>query len=1031
MNGLIRFLDSMLTWASTMSREAATSFCELETVDHDGKTLVASDGSLATIIDVQGSSRLVGAREYARTVEKISNQLQSFMKSPGHTLQVYWVRDPDGSPEIVKAALAGARNQANLLKLDFSDILDEQERELSKWICHEAVYFVCWTHPGVLTPAEGKAARATQDRENEALGNLNFSGAQSPRVLLSSLRNRHSAFVSSLLSAMGEVDIVASQMDVHTALRAVRSSVDSTWTPPSWKPTVPGDRIPAKFPIRSTETSAVWWPPLASQVWPRDAKVLEGDDENLVRIGDRVHAPMYVEIPGVRQEPFDVLIERAIKLDRRMPFSVSFVVKGGGLEGLKLKQTIASVFAVFSAFNAQIRDAMEQLKELSVSESIISFQVAFDTWAPVGETNLLRERASRMAQAMIDWGGAEVRQATGDPVEGFTSSALALAATSIAEKAAAPLADVVPMFPLTRPASPWTQGAEIFTSEDGKMMPYQPGSSVQTTWTGIFVGGPGSGKSMQMFKQHRATILAPQGGITKIPQIKIIDIGPSSSGLVSMLKHALPPNEQHYVSHHRLRNTAKYAFNPCDLPMGLEYPLPEQRAFLIDFLTMLATPAETGLAYEGTAELAGLVVDEMYKKNANNERGQPVAYSAGFDLVVDEAIANNGLTLPARPSWYDVRDVLFRAGRVHEAYLAARYAVPTISDAASAARSDAVRSIYDKKLTQGEGSETLPEAFNRMIQASVREYLVLSQPTKFDIGESRVTIFDLDEVAKGGGPAGGKQTAVMYALSLYMLTRSFSMTKDSLDDIPPEYRDYHYATVVSNEKELKTICCDEFHRTPQTFSGMLREQFKVIAREGRKWKVQLMLASQSLGHFDDDLIDLATSIFLMDRPDGALVDQYVKRFGLSETERHALASKVKAPRAGGGTFFVRMKTKEGHFNQLLRNPAGPIELWAGSTTSEDKSIREMVYTKLGPVAGRAALALSYPGGSAQTEAEQRKAKMALRGESLVSGAEDDLFTQMASEVVSRYQKFRADELKGETASHQATLSRDRGSAVAH
>ena len=46
--------------------------------------------------------------------------------------------------------------------------------------------------------------------------------------------------------------------------------------------------------------------------------------------------------------------------------------------------------------------------------------------------------------------------------------------------------------------------------------------------------------------------------------------------------------------------------------------------------------------------------------------------------------------------------------------------------------------------------EPLIQAFSRMISSAVREYPILSDVTKFDIGDARVVSLDLDEVAKVG-----------------------------------------------------------------------------------------------------------------------------------------------------------------------------------------------------------------------------------------------------------------------------------------
>lgn len=1018
MSGFVKFLDTLLTYVSRLTAEPATSFCELETADFDGNTLIGSDGSLVSVLRVAGSARLVGEAEFVNIVERMTSSLNSFMKDTGHTLQIHFTRDPDGANEVVRRALEPARAQARQLSLEFSDLLDEKERELTKYVSHESLFFVLWTHPGVLAPSEAKASRTQQKMEVEDFNSLRLLDTQNPRVMLSALRNRHSSYVQSLISEMRDLNLVTNLLNSHDALYEIRYCIDPEFTPRNWRAILPGDKIPVRFPMRSNDHVSVWWPSIDGQVWPRDAHTL---DNRFVEIGERVHAPMYMSIPPVRIEQFQRLLTRTIGLDARMPWSISFVIHGNGLKKTALKATMASVFAVANSDNPFIRDAVRSLQEFSKNEAVVGIQVAFNTWAPIKKVDLLRQRASRMAQAVIDWGSAEVREVTGDPVEGYTSTAMGLTYKSVASEAAAPLSDVVTMLPLTRPASPWASGAELFTSPDGKLMPFQPGSSIQTTWISLFFGGPGSGKSMQMIKQHFATCLQPAPGQKLLPPIAIIDIGPSSSGLVSLLKNALPSDMQHYVNHYRLRNTVDYACNPFDLQLGCEYPLPEERAFLVDFMTMLATPPETSKPYEGTAELSGMIIDEMYKTLTNSDRGNPHRYHVGVDSVVDDALQKRNINIEENASWYEIRDILYAAGNTHAALLAQRYAVPVLSDAASAARAPSVRDVYGRKLTNGEGSETLPEAFSRMIQSAIREYPILSQPTRFDIGESRVTVFDLDEVAKGGGPGGAKQTAIMYALSMYILGRNFTLTKDNLGDIPPKYKAYHLPRIQSANQELKTICCDEFHRTSGGFSSALRERVKVYAREGRKWNLQVMLGSQRLTDFDEELIDMATSIYIMERPDDGLVKQYTARFGLSETEQRAIKNGIRAPRAGGATFFARMKTKEGYFNQLLRNPAGPLELWAAGTTSEDKAIREIVYQVLGPVEGRLALSVAYPGGSAKSDCDSRKAAMLLSGQGSGDAAEDNIYNVVSTEVIEGYRKRRNEFMRDAFESHASRL----------
>ena len=58
----------------------------------------------------------------------------------------------------------------------------------------------------------------------------------------------------------------------------------------------------------------------------------------------------------------------------------------------------------------------------------------------------------------------------------------------------------------------------------------------------------------------------------RLPRIAIIDIGPSSSGLISLLKEALPASKRHLVAYHRLRMTPEYSINPFDTQLGCRYP---------------------------------------------------------------------------------------------------------------------------------------------------------------------------------------------------------------------------------------------------------------------------------------------------------------------------------------------------------------------------------------------------------------------------------------------------------------------------
>ena len=98
-----------------------------------------------------------------------------------------------------------------------------------------------------------------------------------------------------------------------------------------------------------------------------------------------------------------------------------------------------------------------------------------------------------------------------------------------------------------------------------------------------------------------------------------------------------------------------------------------------------------------------------------------------------------------------------------------------------------------------------------MISAAIR-VPSLSRQTQFDLGEARVISIDLDEVAKGGGDAADRQTAVMYMLSRYVMAKDYYLTQENLPKIE---QITWIITGVSKTfvRVSKRIVYDEFHRT--------------------------------------------------------------------------------------------------------------------------------------------------------------------------------------------------------------------------
>lgn len=956
-------IDSLLAWFSTEVKQTTESYCDLETAD-DAHTLVARDGSLVSVIRVFGVTRLIGADEFDMIHRGLTQSLQATLKRAGHTVQVYFCYDRATVKAEIDDILTPAKQTAKRLHLELEDLFKERVDYLSKYCAHEELYFVLWTRPYSLNSEQLK--RAQKDklktiRENKIRP---FINAQNLIAAIPDLRESHHSFVRSLVNDLTAVYVYCQRLPVHDAVYAMRYSADPEFTDTEWRPLLPGDKIPVREVKPGNELSGLMWPPLARQIFPRDAVNL---DLRTIRVGDRIYTPIFIDLFPQELKSFMALFART--LPTQVPWRISFLIESGGLAALSFKSAMAAILSWTSSQNALVHDAVKLLRQIDVNtdDAVVRLQVSLATWAPENNIRLLRTRTAELAKAVEGWGSCEVSEVCGDVFAGIASSLLGYSANSVATPSVAPLSDVVYMLPFTRPASAWIYGAVLLRSPDGKLWPYQPGSAQQTTWIDLVYARPGSGKSVLSNAVNLALCLS--GGIQRLPRIAIIDVGPSSSGLISLLKEALPLGSKHFAAYHRLRMTPDYAINPFDTQLGCRYPTPQERGFLVNFITLLATPLGAERPYDGVSDMAGLVVDELYKYLADD--GKPHLYTNGIEVLVDDILTEIGFVLDEHTTWWEVTDALFLAGFHHEALMAQRFAMPLLADAAAIVRTQAVEDLYG--LVKAPTGEPLIQAFGRMISSAVREYPILSGITRFDIGDSRIVSLDLDEVAKSGGEAADRQTAVMYMLARYVLGRSFYLTEDILNDIPEVYREYHRKNIAEIREDPKRLVYDEFHRTSK--ARAVRDQVILDMREGRKWNVQIALISQALEDFDPIMVEFATSIFIMDAGPEQSIKRSTEIFGLSETARLALKTRVHGPREGGATFLAQFATKNGMNTQLLTSTLGPVELWAFSTTAEDAQIRNKLYVKLGPAEARRVLANLFPNGSVKALVEARLAVM--------------------------------------------------------
>ena len=957
--------------------------------------LACRDGSLVSLFRLDGARSMVGAAELERFVELACRRLNSRLTEPGHALHLVLERAPDEAGPLVSRAHARAGRQAARLGLALEDVLAERARCLVPLLADETMVLACWTRPAALTVAEARRGRKRLRQRLKAW--LPEAGeSQCPHAVLDGLVPRHGALMDSLGALFDESRVQAERLDDEAALRTMRvllNGPDST--APDWRPvTVENDAH-----ARATEPpeTGAFPPPIAPQLLIREpARVGAG-----IRIGGRLYGALDMTLGPRASRPFAELMERLAEAG--LPCRFSILIEGGGLR--RLGAGVARVAAAFMAFShpdsRAVRDAMRALAEQDAgARAVVRLRLGLLTWVSPdeGEEELAR-RLGRLQQLAEGWGEAVFSPLVGDPLEAFAASVPGFCCGGTAEPALAPLSEALRLLPVCRPA-PLARDAvnHVFRAPDGKMLPWSCEEGEDHGFE-LIHGIPGRGKSVLMNSLTLAHLL--QAGQARLPLAATIDIGPSSSGLISLIREALPPERRAEAGWFPLRMSAAHAINPCDTQLGCRSPLPAERAFLENLLGLILTPAGAAGVPDGMRELIGPTIAKAYALRSDRIAGaEPNVYAAGRDEEVDRALARAGFG-PGDIPWWEVVDLLFDAGDAVAASRAQRYAVPVLGDFLAAVREPAVQGLVGEAV-HGAGGETVTRAFIRIVTALAGSWPAMFAPTAFDTGAARVAAVDLREVAPRGSAEADRQTAAFYMLARHALTRHWWIGEEDLDEVPERYREWHRSRLREIRETPKRLAFDEFHRTggagehPGTHA--VRAQVERDAREARKHGVRLCLASQRLEDFGEALVELSNRIWVLGAGGKAgELETLSKLFGLSETVAEAVAFRLTGPGPEGAPALLIATDGRGRFEQLVVNTPGPVELWALTTSPRDAALRERLHERLAPAEARAVLARRFPAGSARPWIEAALRRLELRG-ARVAASERDLLERLADEL---------------------------------
>ena len=131
----IAVFDSLFSWLSTSLKQTTASYCDIQTAD-SATTLVANDGSLVSVIRIDGVRLLIGRDEFEQIQTGLQHTFQTTMSQNGHTIQVYFGYNKDEVKGEISSILQPAHDTAQRLGLSLEDLFSERENHLSGFCAH-------------------------------------------------------------------------------------------------------------------------------------------------------------------------------------------------------------------------------------------------------------------------------------------------------------------------------------------------------------------------------------------------------------------------------------------------------------------------------------------------------------------------------------------------------------------------------------------------------------------------------------------------------------------------------------------------------------------------------------------------------------------------------------------------------------------------------------------------------------------------------------------------------------------------------
>lgn len=978
MPGLAMFdaIERGLYWISSVMLEGdADAHCQLRAPVTDDTFSTTSD-DLLSVIEILGARKLVGSSEFENLASNLATILSGVLKSGNgkqHSFGLGFRSDPESVERLLKEILAPTVNTARRLGADKAMLyFSDQISALSKHCAEESAYLVVLTHPSGLSPADRERASKWRQQVGAKLAKdtggarILDAYAQNPRCPAPALFPRHSAMLANLVTSLeaeeskGGAGLLVRVLDCAEASMRMRRHQDAFPFPSDWRPRLLGSAAAGAVNLARNGDSSHLMPMRIGRQMVTERYEELFEDAEIAKRGSFYYTSLVVEVPPeTGSERFSDLTDR---IGHQIPWTMSVEIIGEGLKTRQLDKSFSGFVGAFGEHNKKVRQAWNELLAMHNSGAYVcAIRLVFTTWAK--DKARCIENYSFLRSSLESWGSTVVTNETGTPALAALCSAAGFAKRNPAPYLPGPIAEFARMMPVFRPASIWTNGQLIAHTKEGRPYPVKFGSPEQAFWGTLIFAPSGSGKSFLMSMINMGILLSP--GLSDLPYLTVVDVGPSSRLVMDLVRSMLPERLQRQIQSIRIRNDKKYAVNPWDTQLGCDRPTAVDKDFQISVLSTLAP----SLGKDGE-KFIGQVIDMAYDMFSRQSPRQKV-WQNSLDPHVAKAIAQINLEVTEKTRVWDVVDALFAAGRVEDASLAQRYAVPTLGDMVTAARQKNILDLWEN--APAESGESIIEVFCRSVLSGMNEYRLINGYTQFDVGSARALSIDLEEVISAdNSEEGRRRAAMMFLFARRLGAKNYFLRWDELEAIvPPAYYDYQQQRVKDIYASLKFLEYDEKHYT--TGIPTLDRQIQQDLRVGRKYNTVTIMASQLIEDFPRAAVENCYSYFILGAGTSGSVADLANVFGLTDSEAQAVEKQCTGP----GKLFAMFKTSKGTTSQVLYTTAGAYAQWAFLTSPGDKDVRSEVVERVGGSYWRGVeiLAKAFPSGSARREMDLYRQKM--------------------------------------------------------